>query len=612
MYRSQQGYRTEDLEARAGSNCRISASASSARYASKSPNVIKRRPQLVFFAVLIALGSVPVYGAAPASVHGSTISGVVRDSSGVPQIGAEVELLRPDLTVIASVYTNTAGRFIISSVQPGRYAVKALGSSFLPSLREDVRVRTSTVVNLTLNTLYEVVEWLPSEPRSGTTQPDDWKWTLRSAANRPLLRWLEDGPLVVVSDGAGGSPKLKARLLATGQQGAFGESGERVSLGVEDTPANSRELLAQVDFDPGTDAGMESTLGFRQDLGFAGSVESLAAVAIHPEIGTGGSEGLDEAAIRSSETINLGDEWEAEAGSTQVLARFAQNSPNTILAALPFAMVGWRNGDNTVRYRMATAVPPSQASQDADDAEAARGLPRLSMRDGQLQLEHGLHQEIGWERRTDNSDVAVVVFADNINNSVMEAVERTAAGNSAAASMGAQLLFDPTSGLVRAAGPRYSTVGVVADVEHKLPRGNQVRVSYANGGALVLPAAAQPMGLAQLLASAHARRAQSCSISLSGTLDGSGTGWRATYRWQPEGTITSVASFSPDGADPYLNLQFRRPIHVNREGEGSVEALLNLRNLLAQGYQPYMLSDGSMLVFAQDQRGISGGLAFNF
>jgi hypothetical protein len=567
-----------------------------------------RRPQLVVFAVLIALGGVPLYGLAPAS-----ISGVVRDSSGAPQIGAEVELLRPDLTVIASVYTNTSGRFVIASVQPGRYAVKALGSSFLPSLREDVRVRTSTVVNLTLNTLYEVVQWLPSEPRRGNAQPDDWKWTLRSAANRPLLRWLEDGPLVVVSDGAGGSPKLKARLVATGQQGAFGESGERVSAALEDTPANSRELLAQVDFDPESDAGMESTLGFRQDLGFAGSVESLAALAIHPEIETAGSAGLDEAAFRSSETINLGDEWEIEAGSTQILARFAENSPNTILTALPFAMVGWRNGDNTVRYRMATAIP---SSQDGDDAAAQTWLPRLSVRngvrDGQLQLEHGLHQEMGWERRTDNSDVAVLLFADSIDNPVMEAMQRMAAGGAALPALGGQLLYDPASGIVRAAGPRFSTTGIVANVEHKLPRGNQVRVSYANGGALMLPASVQPVGLAQLLASAHARRAQSCSISLSGTLDGSGTRWRATYRWQPEDTVTSVASFSQGAADPYLNLQFRRPIHQSRDGEGGIEALLNLRNLLAQGYRPYILSDGSMLVFAQDQRGISGGLAFTF
>jgi hypothetical protein len=97
---------------------------------------------------------------------------------------------------------------------------------------------TGTVVNLTLNTLYEVIQWLPAQPRAGA-QKDDWAWTLRSAANRPLLRWLEDGPLVVVSDGSGARPKLKARLMATGQAGTFGESGERFSTAVEDTPATA-------------------------------------------------------------------------------------------------------------------------------------------------------------------------------------------------------------------------------------------------------------------------------------------------------------------------------------------------------------------------------------
>ena len=202
----------------------------------------------------------------------------MRDSAGVPQIGAQVQLLRPDLSVVASVYTNGEGRFLISSLVPGRYALKAMGPSFLPALRENVSVRGGTVVNLTLNTLYEVIQWLPAEPRAGGSQKDDWAWTLRSAANRPLLRWLEDGPLVVVSDGSGTTPKLKARLMATGQSGTFGESGERFSTSVEDTPADSRELLARVDFAPGSDAGMESMLGFRQDLGFAGSVQSVAAV----------------------------------------------------------------------------------------------------------------------------------------------------------------------------------------------------------------------------------------------------------------------------------------------------------------------------------------------
>ncbi len=601
MYPAQQGHQTLDLGTGAGSICK-----SPARDAAKSPNVIMSRPHLVLLAALIVLASAPVYGAAP-----GTVTGVVRDSSGVPQIGAEVELLRPDLSVIASVTTNTTGHYAIVSVLPGRYAVKALGATFLPALRENVRVRTSAVVNLTLNTLYEVMQWLPSEPRTaGDGLPDDWKWTLRSAANRPLLRWLEDGPLVVVSDGTAGSHKLKARLVATGQQGTFGESGERVAAAVEETPSDSRELLAQVDFAPDSDAGMESMLGFRQDLGFAGSVESVAAVAIHPEIDSAESEGLDEAAVRSWETIRLGDELEAEVGSTQVLARFAQRSPNTIAAALPFANVTWRDGVSTVHYRLATAVP---ASPDIDDTEAQAWLPAVSMRNGQLVLEHGLHQEIGWERRTDNAGAAFVVYADTINNPVMQAMSRSSAANLMGAQSTAQLLMDPESGLVRAAGPGFSTAGFQATAEHRLPAGNRVRVTYANGDALVLTASSgQPGGLVQLLGSARPRRAQMYSLSLSGTIEGSGTRWRATYRWQPESTVTPVASFSQDSADPYLNFQLRQPIHLHRDGAGGFEALFNLRNLLAQGYQPYILSDGSVLVFAQNERGLSGGFTFSF
>src|ERR1700733_3126093 len=567
-----------------------------------------RRPHIVLLLSLIALGSAPVHGAAP-----GTISGVVRDSQGVAQIGATVQLLRPDLTVIDSVFTDSKGRYNLAFVLPGRYAVKAMGTSFLPSLREDIRLHSSAVVNLTLNTLYEVMQWLPSEPRAGDSQPDDWKWTLRAAANRPLLRWLEDGPLVVVSDRSGRSPRLKARLLATGQQGSFGESGDRLSATLEETPANSRELLAQVDFDPDSNAGMESMLGFRQDLGFAGSVESVAAVSIHPGIEAGGSEGLDEAAFRTEETIQLGASLDAEVGSSQVLARFTQNSPNTVVPALPFANVAWHSGDSTIHYRLATALP---AAQDLDKSQAQAWLPALSTRDGKLAMEHGLHQEIGWERRTGSSNVAVLVFADNISNPMMEAMSRfSAAGASAQAG---QLLHAPASGLARVAGPSFSTAGMEATIERRLPKRCQVRASYANGDALRLTASTQQaalgIGMAQLLASARARHAQTYSISLSGTLDGTGTRWRATYRWQPEDTVTSVAAFSQNAASPYMNIQLRQPIGFrgNSEVGNGVEAMVNVNNLLTQGYRPYVLSDGSVLIFAQGQRSFSGGLAFNF
>ena len=561
-----------------------------------------RRLHYALLAVLITLGGAPL-----GAVTLGSVSGVVRDSGGVPQIGAVVQLLRPDLSIAASVFTDESGRFLIASVLPGRYSLKAMGTSFLPSLRENLRVRSNTVVNLTLNTLYEVMQWLPAEPRAADAQRDDWAWTLRSAANRPLLRWLEDGPLVVVTDGPGAAPKLKARLMATGQEGTFGENGERFSAAVEDTPAESRELLARVDFAPGTDAGMESMLGFRQDLGFAGSVQSLAAIAIHPEIdsndGSGAAAGLDEAAVRTSENLRFGDSLEAEVGSTEMLARLGASSPDSLATALPFASIGWREGASRISYRLATMLPVATS----DESQSSAYLPQVAVRNGDLTLEHGLHQEIGWERRTESSGMAVLVYTDKIDNQVIEASSRNAGP------VVTNALFDRTSGLLHSAAPHYAAGGMMATLERRLPNGNLVRLSYANGDALVMAASSRPMPIAQLVGAAHPRHAQTYSLSLSGTLEGTNTRWRASYRWQPAATVTQVAPFALDVAEPYLNLHLRQPLHMRgAENKGRIEALLNVRNLLAQGYRPYLLSDGSTLVFAQDQRSICAGLAFTF
>jgi hypothetical protein len=225
-------------------------------------------------------------------------------------------------------------------------------------------------------------------------------------------------------------------------------------------------------------------------------------------------------------------------------------------------------------------------------------------------MERGLHQEIGWKRTTDASSMSVVVFADNLQNPVMEAMESFAAGEAGPAQVAA--LFDGTSNMLRFAGPNFSSRGIVATAERRLPGNNQVRVSYATGNALVMPALGRPVEMAEVLGAAHPRRIQSYSISLSGTLEGSGTRWQASYRWQPEDSVTEVAPYTQNAAAPYLNLRLRQPIVVSRDGSTGVEALLDVRNLLAEGYQPFLLNDGTLLMFAQDQRGIRGGLAFTF
>jgi hypothetical protein len=159
---------------------------------------------------------------------------------------------------------------------------------------------------------------------------------------------------------------------------------------------------------------------------------------------------------------------------------------------------------------------------------------------------------------------------------------------------------------------------MMAAMETALPGGEQLRVSYMNGDALTAPnrAALTAAQMVQVLGAVRAKRTQAYSISLSGTIEGTGTHWRASYRWQPDETLTPVAAYAANEGEPYLNLHLRQAIHTGhdgrRDGQTGFEALIDLRNLLAQGYQPYLLGDGSVVVLAQEQRGVSGGLAFTF
>src|ERR1019366_1462314 len=105
--------------------------------------VMMRRLQLVSMIALFVVASAPLLAAS-----GGSVSGVIRDSNGVPQMGAVVQLLRPDMSVLASAYTSNKGTYTFADILPGKYAIKAMGALFLPSLRENVRVRANTVVNL--------------------------------------------------------------------------------------------------------------------------------------------------------------------------------------------------------------------------------------------------------------------------------------------------------------------------------------------------------------------------------------------------------------------------------------------------------------------------------
>jgi hypothetical protein len=109
-------------------------------------------------------------------------------------------------------------------------------------------------------------------------------------------------------------------------------------------------------------------------------------------------------------------------------------------------------------------------------------------------------------------------------------------------------------------------------------------------------------------------RRQAVSARLSGKLNRTQTRWIASYRWTNGPALTPVDMFnaSPGQSDPYLNLFIRQPIPTLGFLPAHMEALLDVRNLLAQGYVPVIGQDGQTVYFVQSARSVRGGVTISF
>src|SRR5271165_644418 len=125
------------------------------------------------------------------------LSGLVRDVSGTPQLGATVEVLSEaaGINTERHLLTNSQGFFQGERLVPGYYTVRVTLAGFLPTLEKHVRISANltTVVRIQLESMFASLEELRRPPAAGAAEADDWKWALRSSAGlRPILQWDDD------------------------------------------------------------------------------------------------------------------------------------------------------------------------------------------------------------------------------------------------------------------------------------------------------------------------------------------------------------------------------------------------------------------------------------
>jgi len=537
----------------------------------------------------------------------AAISGVVRDSHGTPQMGALIELLTADATTVASTLTDDHGRYIIPSVLPGRYQLRATAAFLVPLTRGNLRLTAGAqaVINLTMSTLYEMANWLPTQGRRADEPADDWKWTLRSTASRPLLRLTDENGEEVSSSGPEGRRTVSQGRVEVTNGGAFAQGGMHQVLMIDRTFEDGDGAILRADI---ADLGSSASPRFSADVNAGyerrsqfGSTRLVAGMQTHPELtAAGGNTGYAVLQMASTQQMSMGDAVVVDAGTLLAAERLAA----TEIEAQPYLRVSVRPDDDLlVVYRYASG----RELQSSDDLDRLKPVtPLIADAQGRPLSTRGMHNELSVSRKLGNSVLTGAAYVDRVN-------EESVGGSGILdmkAEQGMMLVADPVTGTFELATGEYAGRGMSVSLEQTLTPMLAASIQYDLGTAL--ERAQRLESLAEAAAELHAQRAQAVTFVLHGKLLRSGTSVRAEYRWQPENTLTQVNAYNTDPTEAYLSFYLRQRLGCARFLPHGVDAVVEATNLLEQGYEPVLAPDGHTLFLAQVPRAIQGGVAFNF
>jgi len=429
---------------------------------------------------LVALAA-PAWAASRAS-----ISGAVRDSAGVGQMGAVVDIIPAAGGASKRVFADERGQYSATELPAGKYRVRASATSFLPSLRENVQLAAGThqLVNLTLNTLFEAIQLLPQR-RGAATDDEEWKWTLRAVGNRPILRVLDDGGSVMVASSENEDDRrLKAHVtfVAGSEAAGFGSSADASTRFLLEHSMFSHGTLAfggDVGYGNGEPGGMIRA-SYAQQMGssrpqIALTARRFATGSNVPQYGA-----LQAFSLTTSDTMAVSESLEITAGSEFQVVEFARQ----VKALRPFGTVDLHiTPDTVLEYRYASSRLSSQAAMraakgfDTAPDDLTESGPRMSLDGNQAVLERARHQELSLSRRFGNTRLQAAAYMDHVADAALVGVGDVTAESG-------DYLPDVYSSTFTWNGGDLNTTGARLVVQQRFSDEFTATLAYATGGVI--------------------------------------------------------------------------------------------------------------------------------
>ncbi len=574
--------------------------------------------------------------AGPPKLTGS-IAGRVTDVAGLPQTGAAVSVYNGLDRLVQQVLSGQKGVFSVDALLPDTYTVRVRLANFLPALRRHILVQPGmqSLLNVSLASLFSSIQLVSIAPARLPLMSDDWKWVLRSAsATRPVLRFLPDVDIseperrgfssAVFSDTRG------LVRLSAGDQARVSFLGIEPDLGTAFALATSVYGQNQVHFSGNVGYSPYSGVptaafqtSFRRELTAGLSPEvrlTMRQLFLPMRAGAAivsGREGSNPALRTLSaamlERRRVSEDLKLEYGLALESVTFLER----LNYFSPYARATYSRGEvGEFQFSYASGAPPAELYASGAESEvelqqdlAALALfPRVSLRAGRARTQRTESIEAGYRKTAGSRTYSAAAYREGINN-----VALTLASPGGMES-GPDLLPELFSDSWVFNAGRYRSLGYLASVTQSLGQRLELTMAFGSGGALTADRtqgeAASPDELRRMI---RQGRRHSLTARLSGAAPGTGTQFISSYQW------TDVRSLTPshlyltqrvrEGLG--LNLLIRQPIPYFGGLPGRLEASADLRNLLAEGYVPLVLS-GRRVYLMHTPRSFRGGLSFIF
>ena len=540
-----------------------------------------------------------------------TISGVVLDPSGTPQMGASVWLISEDTggRTIAQILSNQHGAFFTDHLKPGEYAVRVSVAGFLPAMERHVAVMSNltTLLRVQVETVFSSLDTLRRKSDAPAEQ-DDWKWVLRSsAATRTILQWDDTGNEIASNTLGADLPNAqRPRALVQVTNGALRPGS---ASNFPNTPSTAVSYDQQLG-----DLGHMLVAGqMGYDRGATGSIASVWLPSGTAENGPEtvfvlrqtkfGAEGMEFRGMRidHTEQFALGDRFLLRAGAEYLRAGII----SSVSSLRPHAVLNVKIAANLTASLILAANPPSEQWGRTGALESAidelDSLPPVLFRNGSPVLEGGWHQELSVRRKVGSqSTFEIAAFHDSSRDQAIF-------GTGAAASP--EFVQDAFSPAFLYDGGNSSSWGTRAAYRQKLSNDLEVAAIYAWAGALT-PGSALNAESSDLRDSFTTSNHHSVAGRISGKIPQSGTQFSASYKWISGTALSRMDQFGEAAyeMDPNLHVSIRQPLPGLN---GHWEALADFSNLLAQGYVSLNGQDSRMMLVPV-LRSFRGGVSFQF